>query len=558
MKKSKLNFLFLMFIALGLFSQAPTWQWAKKLTGPYNDYGRLLKSDKAGNQYLAGYFGSWLSYGTTTINSSGNSDCYIAKFDQNGNIIKIINFGSSASFSGADERIMAMDFDQQNNLYISGYYNTNNFVVGTYTLNSNNGVIFYAKLDSSLNVLWAKSIKCGQVSNTGCLKVDTLNSCFYLGGYYPNGTVIDTYTLPSGEFLGGYTIIKFDLNGNHIWWNKFNTSAASSPGFNDIEIDDSGNLMITGINFGTTVFGSTTLTPQNSIEDAFLLKVSKNDGKAVWVLPFKSTTTMDFLNSIAKDKQGNFYVGGSFGGGGSYSTGTLIAGNFSIATTTYGQFDTYVAKVDSGGNISWLKKYGANQEDRLYQLEIDNTQHPIITGKFYNFFVMGTITLNSISASYVAKIDPNGNPLWVIQSGNNSQINSLSIDKFNQIYTCGEFIGTSYFGSHSVTNYTVYGSSMSDIFYAKINNSVPTSIENINNMDFLYHHIYPNPAKDVLYLNNLKGCEIKMFDLKGNCVYDFILESDNTEINLTHYNPGLYLIQVRGNNRFEKIKILIE
>jgi photosystem II stability/assembly factor-like uncharacterized protein len=70
--------------------------------------------------------------------------------------------------------------------------------------------------------------------------------------------------------------------------------------------------------------------------------------------------------------------------------------------------------------------------------------------------------------------------------------------------------------------------------------------------------IYPNPARNILYISNVKDKQIKVFDLSGRMVYYTIARADRISLNVSDYKNGVYLFKVIGNNTVETIKINIK
>jgi outer membrane protein assembly factor BamB len=85
--------------------------------------------------------------------------------------------------------------------------------------------------------------------------------------------------------------------------------------------------------------------------------------------------------------------------------------------------------------------------------------------------------------------------------------------------------------------------------------------ETLNNKNFEVNSnkIYPNPSSGVVYFKNWKGKELKVITMLGEIVWSYKLNTDleNQELNLSHLNPGLYLIEINtGDNLITKQLIL--
>jgi threonine synthase len=84
-------------------------------------------------------------------------------------------------------------------------------------------------------------------------------------------------------------------------------------------------------------------------------------------------------------------------------------------------------------------------------------------------------------------------------------------------------------------------------------------VEEIKNQTFL---VYPNPAKDVLFVD-LKGNEtinsIKLFNSVGQLVsvHSAIVSKTITELNIQLLSNGIYYLQLNTNNGLKMAKVII-
>ena len=110
-----------------------------------------------------------------------------------------------------------------------------------------------------------------------------------------------------------------------------------------------------------------------------------------------------------------------------------------------------------------------------------------------------------------------------------------------------ELIVTNDFGSQSLL--------MEDYIEARTGVGVEEEFESMIN-------IYPNPVSDVLTIkleNNL-SCEYMLFDITGNLLETSFIENQNTTIDVSNINPGVYLLQIKDNQSTQQIikKIIIK
>jgi hypothetical protein len=123
--------------------------WAKSAGGINEDYVCDIDVDISGNNYVTGWFNSSsISFGSVSLTNngiSGSSNAFIAKYDQDGNIIWAKNSGGN---SGVSNSIV---INNSGKSYITGSFYDSPAIFGSTILNNvGNGDIFIAQLNSNL------------------------------------------------------------------------------------------------------------------------------------------------------------------------------------------------------------------------------------------------------------------------------------------------------------------------------------------------------------------------------------------------------------------------
>ncbi|MCF8368209.1 MAG: FG-GAP-like repeat-containing protein [Bacteroidales bacterium] len=153
-----------------------------------------------------------------------------------------------------------------------------------------------------------------------------------------------------------------------------------------------------------------------------------------------------------------------------------------------------------------------------------------VNGLTYNIRI-GTESLSCDNLSPMAHMD-NGYRK-IVKAGNTSRSNSWMVE--------GLIPGQTYYWSVQTIDNTFAASEFSDeqSFVYSITGITKTS--NLNEELF-----YPNPAKDVIYINSmvdLKGTSIKLFTHSGEIIRQEALNA-NRQINIYDLSPGLYFLQL--------------
>lgn len=135
-----------------MYSQTPQWLGAVQSGGISNVNVFSIVEDSQGNQYITGYFEYQAVFGSTTFQSLGYQDVFVAKLDPLGNWL----WARQAGGNGLDWGC-GIALDATGNIYIAGRYSGtpafSSLILPPTPLNYAN--IFAAKLDPLGNWIWA-------------------------------------------------------------------------------------------------------------------------------------------------------------------------------------------------------------------------------------------------------------------------------------------------------------------------------------------------------------------------------------------------------------------
>lgn len=182
-----------------------------------------------------------------------------------------------------------------------------------------------------------------------------------------------------------------------------------------------------------------------------------------WAVQAGGTSGNEGGQRIAGDAEGNLYVTGDFSGTASFGAHSLTSG---------GLRDIFIAKLDACGNWLWARRAGGPENDAGLGLALDASGNCFVSGYFSDTANFGSTTLSNASNSsndiFVAKLDSEGNWLWVKQGGgqNSESAYDLALDGQGNIYIVGWFYYTAVFGATSLTS-----QGGSDICIAKLDPS---------------------------------------------------------------------------------------
>mgnify|MGYP000455391515 CR=1 FL=1 len=198
------------------------------------------------------------------------------------------------------------------------------------------------------------------------------------------GLVVTGYTTSFGNEYQVY-LLKTDSTGNLLWEKNFG-GTSSDYGYGVIETAD-GGLVVTGYTYS---FGNSS--------QAYLLKTDSS-GNLLWEKNFGGTSN-DYGYSVAETADGGLVVTGY--------------------TTSFGnEYQVYLLKTDSTGNLLWEKNFGGTSSDYGYGVIETADGGLVVTGYTYSF--------GNSSQAYLLKTDSSGNLLWEKNFGGTSNDYGYSV-----------------------------------------------------------------------------------------------------------------------------------
>jgi len=426
------SFLILLFIIIFEKSnaQAPDYLWVKTLADSTNGdssgwiYSSSINVDPiSGAVYTAGGFGGTVDFdpgiGEYTLSTSGlgDGDMFISKLDSNGNFIWTISF-TGVSNGGVNQILVEPN---TGNIFVAGAFNgTVDMDPGPNTFNlisSGSSDIFVAKLNSSGNLIWAKSM--GGIDSEGATSM-TLDedSNIYITGAFSGICDFDpgngVYNLTSNGDEDIY-ICKLDSEGNFVWVRQ--VGGSSTDRAKDIAIDhpNGENIVITGEFNGMCDFdpGPGTFIINGFHQyDIFILKLN-NAGSFLWAKSIGGSYQGEVKGITINQTDGSIYTTGYFSWTVDFDPGP---GFFNI--TSLGIWDIFISKLDSDGNFVWATGIGGSYSESAYDITLDESGNIYTTG-FFTYTCdfdpgSGIFNLTAVGNEdgFVLKLSPAGAFMW--------------------------------------------------------------------------------------------------------------------------------------------------
>jgi len=431
MTKKLFILLILLLVSAPVFAQSVDTVWVRRYNGPGNrdDEALAIAIDDSGNVFVTGRsIGNGTSWDYATIKYLPNGDtAWLRRYNGPGN---------------SEDQAYDIAVDDSSNIYVTGasYGNGSYYDYAT--------IKYFPNGDTA----WVRRFN-GPGNNTDfalAIAVDSSHNVYVTGysyngsyndyvtiKYYPNGDtawvrmyngpadrwddadeiVVDDsgYVYVTGDSWGGsalkedYATIKYDPNGNQLWVRRYNGPGNGEDHASAIAVDDSFNIYVTGQSDGG-----------GENDDYATIKYYPN-GDTAWLRRYDGPTNReDEAEALAVAASGNIYVTG-------YSPGIMTNGDYTTI------------KYLPNGDTAWVRRYDGSKsyDDHSYAIAIDDSDNVYVTGVSKD----SATSYDCLPNYGTIKYDQDGNQVWVqIYDGPancDDKASAIAVDRSDNVYVTG-------------------------------------------------------------------------------------------------------------------------
>ncbi|NOT74405.1 MAG: hypothetical protein HOP08_05705 [Cyclobacteriaceae bacterium] len=232
--------------------------WAKGFGSNNPEIAAQLALDNSGAVYVTGLFSGTADFDPSAavfnITGAGTNDAYVVKLASDGAFVWAKSFGGASS----DTRGVSIEVNSSGDIVTAGVFTgTADFDPGpsVFNLPSLGSDIYFVKLSSGGNFIWAKAMGGGVVNGIQSMKTDAAGN-IYSAGLFQSTADFDPgpaeYNLTS-PFAYGTFLSKIDNSGNFVW--AYALGGASGGNLKStITIDNVGDVVSVGSYSGTRDF----------------------------------------------------------------------------------------------------------------------------------------------------------------------------------------------------------------------------------------------------------------------------------------------------------------
>ena len=259
--------------------------WKKILGGSDYDWIHAVSSTSDNGFVVIGEFNS---NDFENLVSNGDNDAFIAKYDKDGNVEWIKNWGGSDS-----DFFYTVNSINNEILVTGGFYSID---IEGISLSGTEGIVLI-KYDLDGNVIWTKS----REGNSG----DLIYSAKLAGdGFYAVGrTSVQLTRGTSNRNRFGGMVLKYDSEGNLIWEKSIGLELNTQ--FKDLEVAKDNGIYVVGLANGLEYEGVTV----KGESDAYLIKYDSS-GNISWMKNWGGSGN-DMFNAISISDDNSLLVSGS-------------------------------------------------------------------------------------------------------------------------------------------------------------------------------------------------------------------------------------------------------
>lgn len=417
-------------------SQIQQFKWANN----YSDNNGLAEikamvTDPQGNVYVAGEVMGTFDLdpgpGTDTVDGTGGTKPFIAKFNTAGAYVWGKSFGGTMS-----DYVSLMAIDSNGDLVVAGRFFSNDFVVpGTsYTLSSQGlDDIYVCKFNSNGSLLWAREFGSQGNEYANGLSIDPSNNIIFVGNFMNTVDFNPSSQVNNLTAAGNSDAFICILNSNGGYVNAMSFSSLTAPSVYKVATDAVGNIYLSGTFNALCDFDPSAATftmAALGYNDFYVAKYTANLG-FVWAKPLKSNASYEVLSTLSIGLNSEVIITG-------HTDGTIdLDPSATTASFTAVGVDTYICKLDSNGNYLWHRNFGNNLYDYINDLSMDSKGDFYLVGSFSNVLDIDpgpgvyNIGAQGFTSAFFLKLNANGNFNTAFALNSSSQM------LFNKIETAG-------------------------------------------------------------------------------------------------------------------------
>lgn len=440
-----------------------------------NSYVTIVKYEEgSGNIYVFETRDNGSSIKTLSVNDNST---VVLKYDKDGLFLWNVSV-QSVNYEGTSDSITVVD--KNGNVYLSGYMVDNNGVEIWDTSDNikkeflNGRGMFVVKFDKTGKYIWSVPLY-GQIESDdkSSIACDNDGNVIISGMYTDTISVyniVDTTDIRSYDSINtvpdsnlNLFMVKYDTNGKCLWTNRLGSNNSSVGGevYQPVStIDSYGNFYLAVQIGGQYAYIYDTRSkddirfqipiPTSNTYNTYFAKYNKN-GIIQW---YNFISGYSSYPSICVDNRfiqgvsaNNVYLSGSFSGDGEggfitfYNSGINGDDPNSYGTLTTNNYDAFLIKYDTDGNVDWCTKVGGSNTNVNNSVLATSDGHVYLGGEFnttsidvYQGWSFGMSPNDDVAATIDNTTDSGSSDIFLVRYSRYGTVNNGDYRFGKEIY----------------------------------------------------------------------------------------------------------------------------
>ena len=303
--------------------------WVKQAGGAFNDVGRGVGTDDAGNSYMVGFFSGTIYLDSTQLKSDGaREDIFISSYDSEGKM----RWAKKAGGTGNDKPA-AIAVDKKGDFFITGFFDGTAAFDSIKLISDGLADVFTAKFDKYAKAIWANQAGGSSADEARGIAIDEQNNVYATGFFNHEIKFNGAKSIElSSKGECDVFVVKYDVNGVTQWAQQAGGQGLDQ-GSSVTSINANGCL-VTGFFEMTANFGDSLISSVGN-RDVFVAHYN-SDGKLNRLIKAGSNGS-DEGRSVKMDNKHTIYLTGNY-------QGKLRIGTIELPESR-GDGDVFISKI---------------------------------------------------------------------------------------------------------------------------------------------------------------------------------------------------------------------
>ena len=230
-------------------------------------------------------------------------------------------------------------------------------------------------------------------------------------------------------------ILSFDFDQKQVNW-IVQFGSEENDELTILTTDADNNIITGGVFWVEMVFGNSIITTLGSQPRGLFVAKMDSNGTPIWIRTILGEGLSE-IEGISTGQNGEIYISGFFEKTANF-LGTTIEAKAAI--------DSYLARINSGGNLEWIRQITGTGKIRINEQTISTQGWITAAGNFDNQVIVMEDTLKANSNDldlFLVQFDDSGNYQWLVKAGGvfEEQARSLITKEDQSMLLTGAFVG---------------------------------------------------------------------------------------------------------------------